>query len=167
MRDEMTPLSATPRAYRFVILTLNAHAAGPALRAEARLAADFPGLVVTIHAAAEWAENPAALARAREDIARADIILANLLFMEEHILPVMTDLQEARGRVDALVGMICDPQIVKLTRMGDLEMGKPDSTVMGLLKKLKPAEDPAVFARQGAGSAGLVPVDAILAGRVG
>lgn len=140
MRDEMTPLSATPRAYRFVILTLDAHAAGPALRAEARLAADFPGLVVTIHAAAEWAENPAALARAREDIARADIILANLLFMEEHILPVMTDLQEARGRVDALVGMICDPQIVKLTRMGDLEMGKPDSTVMGLLKKLKPAK---------------------------
>jgi len=135
MRDEMTP-----KAYRFVILTLDAHAAGPALRAEARLASDLPGLVVTIHAAAEWAENPAALDRAREDIARADIILANLLFMEEHILPILPDLEAARPRVDALVGMICDPQIVKLTRMGDLEMGKPDSTVMGLLKKLKPAK---------------------------
>ena len=135
MRDDMTP-----KAYRFVILTLDAHAAGPAMRAEARLALDFPGLVVTIHAAAEWAENPAALARAREDIARADILVANLLFLEEHIQPIMGDLLAARARVDALVAVIADPQIVKLTKMGELEMGKPDSAVMSVLKKLKPAK---------------------------
>lgn len=130
--DAVTP-------YRFVIVTLDAHSAGPAQRAQARLGADFPGLVVTIHAAAEWAENPAALQRAREDIRRADIVVVNLLFLEDHIRPILADLQEARGRVDALVGMIADPQIVRLTRMGDLEMGRPDSAVLSILRKLKPA----------------------------
>ncbi|NBZ86397.1 magnesium chelatase subunit H [Stagnihabitans tardus] len=141
MRDDLSHDRGEGQAvYRFVIVTLDAHAAGPAVRAEARLRADFPGLVVRVHAAAEWAENPCALERAREDIARADILMTNLLFLEDHIQPILADLQAARPRVDAMVGVIADPQVVKLTKMGDLEMGKPDSALMSVLKKLKPAK---------------------------
>jgi magnesium chelatase subunit H len=57
--------------YRVVIITLDAHAAGPAARASDRLARDFPGLSIAIHAAAEWAEDPSGLERARQDIANA------------------------------------------------------------------------------------------------
>ena len=59
-----TPLTGTRVGYNIVIVTLDSHAAGPAARISPRLAKDFPGLTVSVHAAAEWAENPAALARA-------------------------------------------------------------------------------------------------------
>ena len=126
-----------PRPYRFVVITLDSHAAGPAARALPRLTHDFPGLSVTIHAAAEWANDPNALARARADIQAADIVVANLLFLEEHIRPVLGDLQAARARADAFVGLIADPQIVRLTKMGDLDMTQPPSGMAALMKKLR------------------------------
>ena len=68
-----------------VIVTLDSHAAGPAARVSERLAAEFPGLNVSVHASAEWAENPEALEEARLAVRHGDIIVANLLFIEEHI----------------------------------------------------------------------------------
>ena len=47
-------LSGTRAGYNIVILTLDSHTAGPALRMMPRLTKDFPGLSVSIHAAAEW-----------------------------------------------------------------------------------------------------------------
>ena len=123
--------------YRFVIVTLDAHAAGPAARVAPALARDFPGIQVTVHAAAEWAENPRALARAKADIRAADFVVANLLFIEEHITAIIDDLRIAREEADAFVGVIADPAVVKLTRMGDLDMSKPASAAMQLLKKLR------------------------------
>ncbi|MBD1204271.1 MAG: magnesium chelatase subunit H [Rhodobacteraceae bacterium] len=123
--------------YRFVIVTLDAHAAGPAARVAPALAKDFPGIEVSIHAAAEWAENPAALARAKAAIRAADIVVANLLFIEEHITAIIDDLRAVRDGLDAFVGVIADPQIVKMTKMGDLDMAKPASAAMQLLKKLR------------------------------
>ncbi|MFN6978286.1 MAG: DUF3479 domain-containing protein, partial [Gemmobacter sp.] len=118
--------------YRIVIVTLDAHAAGPAARITPRLARDFPGLEVTVHAAAEWAENPAALERAREAVNAADIVVANLLFIEEHVLALLPELQAARVRADAFVGVIADRAIVSLTKMGDLDMSKPATGAMAL-----------------------------------
>ena len=137
MRDEHHVAGAT---YRVVIVTLDAHAAGPASRITAKLDRDFPGISVSVHAAAEWSENPSALTRAKLAVADADIIIANLLFIEEHITAILPDLEEARDRVDAFVGVIADPKIVRLTRMGDLDMSKPASGVMAMLKKLKPSK---------------------------
>ena len=111
-----------PEPYRFVVVTLDAHAAGPAERVLPRLREDFPGLDVSIHAAAEWAENPTALAEAKAAINAADIVVANLLFIEEHVSACLPELQAASERCDAFVGVIADPQIVKLTKMGDLDM---------------------------------------------
>lgn len=147
MRDDRftaPDLTAPARTggYRFVIVTLDAHAAGPAARIGPRLAKDFPGIEVSVHAAAEWAENPAALARARTAVDAADFVVANLLFIEEHITAILPNLQAARDRSDAFVGVIADPQIVKLTKMGDLDMSKPASGAMALLKKLRGTKAP-------------------------
>ncbi|MDB5660261.1 MAG: magnesium chelatase subunit [Cypionkella sp.] len=138
MRAE-TPLVGTRVSYNIVVVTLDQHAAGPASRVAPRLTRDFPGLTITIHAAAEWAENPAALLRCKTDLQTADIIIANLIFIEEHISAILPALTEARPRVDAFIGVIADSQIVKLTKMGDLDMSKPASAAMALLKKLKPS----------------------------
>ncbi len=133
MRD-----SADFPGYRVAIVTLDSHAAGPAARVTPRLAEDFPGLSVSVHAAAEWAENPQALAEARSAVAHADIVVANLLFIEEHITAILPDLLARRDACDAMIGVIADTQIVNLTKMGDVDLSKPSSGLMGILKKLKP-----------------------------
>lgn len=147
MRDDRytSPDLKTPASdglYHFVIVTLDAHAAGPAQRVAGRLAKDFPGIAISVHAAAEWAENPAALARAKADVAKANIIVANLIFLEEHLTQILPDMQARRPHLDACVGIISDPQVVKLTKMGDLDMSLPASGAMAFLKKLRGNKSP-------------------------
>jgi magnesium chelatase subunit H len=129
-------------AYRVVIVTLDRHAAGPAARVTPRLQADFPGITVDIFAAAEWGNNPAALAECEAALREADIVIANLLFLEEHVAPILPHLLAARARCDAFVGIITDGQIVRLTKMGDLDMSKPASAAMQLLKSLRGSKGP-------------------------
>ena len=128
--------------YRVVIVTLDAHAAGPARRVTERLADDFPGLSVTVHAAAEWSECPRALEAAKDAVRHANIIVANLLFIEEHVRAIEPEIAAARETADAVIGVIADPAIVKLTKMGDLDMGKPASGISKLLKKLRGSSKP-------------------------
>jgi len=135
MRDEMADHS-----YHFVIVTLDRHAAGPAARIAPMLARDFPGLKLSIHAAAEWDTDPDALTAARADIATADVIVNCVLFLEDHIKAVLPDLVARRDACDAMVGVVSDQEITQLTRMGDLDMSKPASGAMSLLKKLKPSK---------------------------
>ncbi len=134
MRDEVMH-----NPYRVVIVTLDQHSAGPAARVAPKLAPQFPGLEVAIYAAAEWGENPAALEAAKDAIAQADIIIANLLFLDEHVAAILPAMEARRDDCDAMVGLISDSAIVKITRMGDLDMAKPASGAMALLKKLRGA----------------------------
>ena len=128
--------------YRVAIVTLDSHAAGPAARVAPALSEDFPGLSVSVHAAAEWAENPDALLETKAAVAHADIIVCNLIFLEEHITAILPDLQGRRSDCDAMIGVISDPAIVKLTKMGDLDMSQPASGAMKLLKKLRGSAKP-------------------------
>ncbi len=137
MRDEVIH-----KPYRVVIVTLDAHAAGPCMRVTDRLAMDFPGLELQVLSSAEWGESPEALAAARDAISKGDIVIANLLFLEEHIHAILPAMQARRDDCDAMVGMIADAEIVKLTRMGDLDMAKPASGAMALLKKLRGSSKP-------------------------
>ena len=128
--------------YRVVMVTLDSHAAGPAARVSERLAGEFPGLNVSVHAAAEWAENPAALEEARIAVRHGDIIVANLLFIEQHIKAILPALQARRDACDAMIGVISAKEVVQLTRMGDLDMMKPATGPMKLLKKLRGSKEP-------------------------
>ena len=135
MRDDVMP-----QIYRFVIVTLDRHAAGPAARIAPKLARDFPGLSLSIHASAEWEKDPTALQAAQDDIAKADIVVTGVLFLEDHVKAILPNLAARRDACDAMVGLVSDQEITQLTRMGDLDMSKPASGAMGLLKKLKPAK---------------------------
>ena len=135
---------------RVTIVTLDAHVAGPAARAEERLKARIPGLRLTVHAAAEWAEDPAALARAKADVAEADIIVATMLFLDEHIRAILPALEARRPDCDALIGCISGAEVARLTKLGRLDMGAPSGGVVGLLKRLRGGRGnaPASGARQ-------------------
>ena len=138
MRDERQ----TYRPYRIAIVTLDSHAAGPCDRVLARLQDDFPGLELHVFAAAEWGEDPAALEAARQGLAEADIVIANLLFLEEHIDAILPTLQARRDNCDAMIGIIADARIVKLTRMGALDMAAPSSGALKLLRRLRGSSKP-------------------------
>ncbi|WP_195822118.1 magnesium chelatase subunit H [Roseobacter sp. MH60115] len=141
MRDDRGINGRLP-GYRVVILTLDSHAAGPALRAMDRLSLDYPGLSVSVHAAAEWGETPGAFEAAQAAVETGDIVVANLLFLEEHILRILPALQARRDHCDAMVGVIADAAIVKLTRMGALDMMAPQSGTMKLMKRLRGSSKP-------------------------
>ena len=136
MRDDMHIKGRLP-GYRVVIITLDSHAAGPVERARKRLPADFPGLTVSVHAAAEWGESPDRLAEAIAAVEAADIVVTALLFLEEHISRILPALQARRDDCDAMVGMVSDAAVVKTTKMGGLDMGAPSSGAMKFLKRME------------------------------
>ena len=105
MRDDLQISGCLP-GYRVVIMTLDSHAAGPANRAMSKLSKDYPGLSVSVHAAAEWGECPGAFEAAEDAIAEADIVVANLLFLEEHVARILPALRARRDTCDAMIGII-------------------------------------------------------------
>ncbi|HEY9238003.1 MAG TPA: magnesium chelatase subunit H, partial [Burkholderiaceae bacterium] len=122
---------------RVVIVTMDSHLASAAERAHRVLAGPMPGLKLVVHAAAEWGGDDAALARCRDDIAQADLVIATMLFMEEHFLPVLPALRARRDHCDAMVCAMSAAEVMKLTRMGRFDMAAPASGPMALLKRLR------------------------------
>ncbi|NBY26737.1 MAG: DUF3479 domain-containing protein, partial [Betaproteobacteria bacterium] len=90
---------------RLVIVTMDTHLASSVDRARRILAKELPGLTVNLHAASEYAGNEAAIARCRADIAQADIVIAGMLFLEDHFLPILDDLRRRRLSCDAMICM--------------------------------------------------------------
>ncbi|WP_137181303.1 magnesium chelatase subunit H [Roseomonas sp. AR75] len=125
---------------RVAIVTMDSHLAGAMLQARGDLAREIPGLQLVVHAADRWSGDPGALAACNEDIAQADIVVAAMLFLEEHIAAVLPALAARRNGCDAMVCMLSAGEVMKLTRLGRFDMGVEATGVMALLKKLRGAK---------------------------
>lgn len=145
-----TSSGATP--IRVVLVSLDGHLAGTLNRARPGLRRDIPGLSLSMHAAAEWAEDPAAVDRCRADIAQGDIIIVTMLVMEEHIQPVLPALKARRDQCDAMLCCMSAAEVMRLTRIGGFSMGGDGKTggPLALLKRLRGsrAKGPEAGARQ-------------------
>ena len=122
---------------KVVVVTMDTHLASSIHRASQTLRREFPGLSLSLHAASEYAGNDALIARCKADIASADIVVAGMLFLEDHFLPILDDLRARRMHCDAMICMASATEVVQLTRLGQFDMGKPASGPMALLKKLR------------------------------
>jgi magnesium chelatase subunit H len=122
---------------RVVIVTMDTHLATATSRARTKLARQYPGLSLTLHAASEWSSHPKALERCLADIAKGDIVIATMLFLEDHFLPILPALEAKRNNCDALVCAMSAGEVVKLTKIGKFDMSKPASGPMAMLKKLR------------------------------
>jgi magnesium chelatase subunit H len=122
---------------RVTIVTMDSHLASATARARQRLVRELPGLSLTMHAAADWSGNDAALERCRADIAAADIVVVTMLFMEEHFLPVLAALRARRATCDAMVCAMSAGEVTRLTRLGKFDMDKPATGPLALLKRLR------------------------------
>ena len=129
--------ATTPPSIRVVVVSMDTHLASSTLRVHASLMREIPGLHLSMHAASEYAGNDAAIARCKADIAQADIVVAGMLFLEDHFLPILDDLRARRDHCDAMICMMSATEVVKLTRLGKFDMDKPASGPMALLKKLR------------------------------
>ncbi len=129
--------SAANTPIRVVVVTMDTHLASSTQRAHTLLLREFPGLQLSMHAASEYAGNDAAIARCKADIAKADIVVAGMLFLEDHFLPILDDLRARREHCDAMICMASATEVVKLTRLGKFDIDKPASGPMALLKKLR------------------------------
>jgi len=128
---------ADATSMRVVLVTMDSHLASAAQRAHRSLSRSMPGLTLSVHAAAEWGDEPAALERCNADIARGDIVIATMLFMEDHFLPLMPALLARRDHCDAMVCAMSAAEVTKLTRMGKFDMSAPATGAMAFLKKLR------------------------------
>ena len=132
------PISAAdPAPVRVAIVTLDSHLSSAAARAQQALRSEIPGLTISVHAAAEWGEDAAALEHCKADIARADVVIATMLFLQDHIRMVAPALQARREHCDAMVACMSAGEVMKLTRMGRFSMDKEAKGPMALLKRLR------------------------------
>lgn len=135
MPKRITPADAT--ALRVVVVTMDSHLSGAAARAERLLRGHFPGLTLAVHSADEWGTDDAALDRCKADIARGDIVIATMLFLDDHVRLVMSALVARRNDCDAMICCMSAAEIVKLTRVGKFDMSGEALGAIAWLKKLR------------------------------
>ncbi len=122
---------------RVVIVTMDSHLSSAADRARLALRRDLPGLELVVHAADEWANDERALEACRADIARGDIVIACMLFLDDHIRAVLPALAARRDHCDAMLGCLSAGEVVKLTRLGRFTMSGEPGGALGFLKRLR------------------------------
>ncbi|MGE0311924.1 MAG: magnesium chelatase subunit H [Lautropia sp.] len=128
---------ADPAPLRIAIVTLDNHLASTVDAVRRTLRNELGGLELSMHAASQWADDPASLARCLDDIGRADLIFVSMLFMEEHIQPVLPALAARRMHCDALVVCMSAPEVARLTRMGRFSTDRADTGTLAMLKRLR------------------------------
>ena len=134
-QKRISAASAVP--IRVVVVTMDSHLAGAAACAAIALKRELPGLTLVVHSADEWGSDPMALDACLADIGRGDIIVATMLFLEDHVRAVQQALASRREHCDAMVGCLSAGEIVKLTRIGKFNMSAEARGMLGMLKRLR------------------------------
>ncbi len=122
---------------RVVIVTMDSHLSAAAARAEATLREEVPGLTLAVHAADEWGSDAAALAACHASIAQGDIVIATMLFLEDHVRAVQPALLARRDSCDAMLCCMSAGEITRLTKLGRFDMSQEAAGPLAMLKKLR------------------------------
>lgn len=134
MLKRISDADSTP--IRVVVVTMDSHLAGAVSRARTLLQRELPGLDLVVHAADEWGSNASALEACRADIAAGDIVVATMLFLEDHIRAVLPALAARRDACDAMLCCMSAGEVVKLTRLGKFSMAGEAKGPLAMLKRL-------------------------------
>jgi len=135
-------MPANSESINIAIITLDGHLGSTIERVQDTLRQEVPGLSLSMHPASDWNNSDTALAECHQAIEKANIIICTMLFMEPHIDAVLPQLKARADSCDAIVGAMSGTDVVKLTRMGKLNMGKELTGPMALLKKLRGSKKP-------------------------
>ena len=136
----VNPHATSRPPIRVTIVTLDNHLKGAVDRADQALSKE--NITLSLHAAADWDSGGqgggnSALKSAEKEIARSDIVIVTMLFLDDHVRAIMPALEARREQCDAMIGLMSAGEIVKLTRMGAYRMDAPAKGPLALLKKLR------------------------------
>jgi magnesium chelatase subunit H len=120
-----------------VLITLDNHMSAAVDDARRMLADELPNLHLSVHAATDWNDNPDKLQACKDDIARGNIIVASMLFIEEHVKAIGPALAARRDHCDAMMCCMSTGEIMKNTSMGRFKMDGEQKGPLALLKKLR------------------------------
>ncbi|WP_394690170.1 magnesium chelatase subunit H [Hoeflea sp.] len=120
-----------------VLITLDNHMSAAVDDARRMLSADLPNLNLSVHAATDWNDNPDKLQACKDDIAKGNIIVASMLFIEEHVKAIGPALAARRDHCDAMMCCMSTGEIMKNTSMGRFKMDGEQKGPMAFLKKLR------------------------------
>lgn len=126
-----------PHPVRVAIVTLDNHLKGAVERAAAQLSPC--GITLSLHAAADWDRSTTALDSAKAAVAQADIVIATMLFLDDHIRAIQPALAARREDCDAMVCLMSAGELTRMTRMGAYRMDVPAKGPLALLKRLRGA----------------------------
>ena len=130
-------MAADSLPVRVVVVTMDSHLSSAVRRAEAELQRDIPGLSLVVHAADEWGSDPAALDACHADIAQGHIVIATMLFLEDHIRAVAPALAARREHCDAMLCCMSAGEVTKLTKLGRFDMSQEATGALAMLKRLR------------------------------
>lgn len=141
--------AADPTPVRVVVLTMDSHLSGAVERAQRSLRRELPGLDLAVHAADEWGSDADALGECLAAIGEADIVVATMLFLDDHIRAVLPALTERREKCDAMVCCMSAGEVVRLTRIGKFSMSGEAIGAISWLKRLRGNRKGAASSGQG------------------
>ncbi len=130
-------MAAETLPIRVVVVTMDSHLSSAVRRAEIELQRDIPGLSLVVHAADEWGSDPDALAACHADIAQGHIVIATMLFLEDHIRAVAPALAARREHCDAMLCCMSAGEVTKLTKLGRFDMSQEATGALAMLKRLR------------------------------
>ncbi len=134
-------VTANAAPIRVVVVTMDSHLGGAFSRAEQALRREMPGLRLVMHAADEFSDDADALAECHADIAEADIVVAAMLFLDDHIRAVLPALTARAPHCDAMVCCMSAGEVMRLTRIGKFSMAGEATGAMAMLKRLRGKTD--------------------------
>jgi magnesium chelatase subunit H len=143
-------MQANDNALKIVLVTMDSHLGTAVTTAEAALRKTWPNLSVELHSADQFGASATALAACHAAIARADLLLCTMLFLDEHVRLVESQIAARRESCDAVFCALSAAGIVKQTRLGRLDMQNEPGGPLAMLKKLK-GKRPGVGAKISAG----------------
>ena len=141
MKRKHTSVAETDHPLRVVLVTLDNHVSGAWSRAAHALSKQAPSLHVSSHAATEWDRDPAALEETCDAIAKGDIVIVTMLFLEAHIEAVRGALEARSDNCEAMICCMSAPEIMRLTRMGRFRMDTEATGALALLKRMRGGGD--------------------------
>ncbi|MDZ7824317.1 MAG: magnesium chelatase subunit H [Ahrensia sp.] len=135
MQKHTSAVKAAP--INVVLITLDNHMSAAVDDARVILKPEMPNLNMSVFAATDWDENPASLQACKDAIASGDIIVASMLFVEDHVKAIADDLRARKDHCDAMVCCMSSGEVMKCTTMGKFSMDGKQTGPMALLKKLR------------------------------
>ncbi|TVP75753.1 MAG: DUF3479 domain-containing protein, partial [Gemmatimonadales bacterium] len=107
----------------FVLVTLDHHLTDAFRQTADRLLQEVGDLELSLHVAADWDGNEAAQEACRQDLQDADMVLVTQMFVPAHADVIRPVLEARRDEYRALVCILSEPGITRLTSMGGFVMG--------------------------------------------